>query len=149
LSEKDIMINFQRSQASLSPAVLFALFSCFCSPLVVAAERMDRGQWEFAMTTDGSTRTFKQCITADKANEVNGDTQSARAFAEKHSNGRCTIKSYEVAGDKVSYSLACGDRQIDSVTTYHGDTSEGSLVTTSDGKSTTAQVKAKRLGACP
>ena len=143
------MVNFPRLRASLSPAVLCALYWCFCSAPLEAAERMERGQWEFAMTTDGSTRTFKQCITADKANEVNGDTQSARSFAEKHSNGRCTIKSYEVAGDNVAYSMSCGDRQIDSVTTYHGDTSEGSLVTTSDGKSVTAQVTAKRLGACP
>ena len=143
------MINLQHLRSSLSLAVLCALYSCFCSAPLYAAERMERGQWEFAMTTDGSTRTFKQCITADKANEVNGDTQSARSSAEKHSNGRCAIKAYEVAGDKVSYSLTCGDRQIDSVTTYHGDTSEGSMVTTSDGQSVTAQVKAKRLGACP
>jgi len=143
------MIDRQFLRASPSPAVLCALCLSLCSQPADAAERMERGQWEFAMTTDGSTRTFKQCITADKASEVNGDTQSARSFAEKHSNGRCTIKSYEVAGDKVSYSLTCGDRQIDSVTTYHGDTSEGSLVTASDGKAVTAQVKAKRLGDCP
>ena len=143
------MISFPRLRASLSLAFLCALCSCFCSPPLEAAERMERGQWEFAMTTDGSTRTLTQCITADKASEVNGDTQAARAHAEKNSNGRCTIKSYEVAGDKVSYSLVCGARQIESVTTFHGDSSEGSLITTSDGQSITTQVKARRLGACP
>ncbi len=68
------------------------------------------------MTTDDSTRTLTQCITAEKASEVNGDTQSARANAEKHSNGRCTIKSFDVAGDKdiVFKVMVCrSGRQID------------------------------------
>jgi len=143
------MIKLSRLRTSVSPAILCALFLCSFSQLLFAADRMERGQWEFSMTTDGSTRTMTQCITADKANEVNGDTQTARSYAEKNSNGRCTIKSFEAAGDKVSYSLTCGARQIDSVTTFHGDSSEGSLVTTSEGKSITTQVKAKRLGACP
>jgi len=143
------MINLPRLRVSLLPAVLCTLCSGLSCQSLYAADRMERGKWEFSMTTDGSTRTLTQCVTADKASEVNGDTTSARANAEKHSNGQCTIKSFEVAGDKVSYSLACGARQIDSVTTFHGDSSEGTLVTTSDGNSVTTQVKAKRLGACP
>jgi Protein of unknown function (DUF3617) len=143
------MTNLPRLRAALMTAALPTLFLGVCCQSLYAADRMERGQWEFSMTTDGSTRTMTQCVTADKASEVNGDTQSARSNAEKHSNGQCKIKSFEVAGDKVSYSLACGARQIDSVTTFHGDSSEGTLVTTSDGNSVTTQVKARRLGACP
>jgi len=122
---------------------------CCCIPGLIAAERMASGQWEFAMTTDGSTRTMSQCITAEKASEFNGDSKSGRDHAEKSAKGRCAIKSYEIAGDTVSYSLTCGTTGIESVTTFHGDTSDGSLVTTTDGKSIKTHVKARRLGACP
>jgi len=100
------------------------------------------------MTTDGDTHTVSRCITAEKASEFNGDTKSGREFAEKAAKGRCTINSYEIAGDTVSYSISCSGRQMDSTTTFHGDYSEGSLVTTTDGKSVRTRVKAKRLGAC-
>ncbi|MEO8078311.1 MAG: DUF3617 family protein [Acidobacteriota bacterium] len=114
------------------------------------ADRMAAGQWEFTMSRSGEATSVKQCITPDKANEMNGDTKTARAFAEKSAKGRCTIKSYAIQGDTVKYSLACGDRTIDSVTTFHGDTSEGTLTTTTaDGKKDLRTVKARRLGSCP
>lgn len=113
-----------------------------------ATERMTNGQWEFAMTTDAATRTTSQCISAEKAKEFNGDSRSGREQAEKEAKGRCTVTSFEIAGDVVSYSLACGDREMKSVTTFHGDSSEGSLVTTVGGKSTQTLIKARRLGAC-
>ena len=120
-----------------------------CSPGLGAAERLASGQWEFTMTTDGATRTMSQCITPDKASEFNGDSKSGREHAEKSAKGRCAIKAYDITGDTVSYSLSCGTTQIESVTNFHGDTSDGSTVTTTDGKSTTTLVKARRLGACP
>ena len=101
------------------------------------------------LTGNGESRTINQCITADKANEMNGDTRTARAFAEKNAKGRCTITSYDIQGDAVKYSLVCGDRTIDSSTTFHGDTSEGTLkTTTADGKVDAKTVKARRLGPC-
>jgi hypothetical protein len=120
------------------------------TPPLRAAERMAAGKWEFTMTGDGGSRTFSQCMTPDQANEANGDTKTARAYAEKKAKGRCTIKSYDIQGDTVKYSLACGDRTIDSTTTYHGgNTSEGVLkTTTADGKVDTRTVKARRVGAC-
>jgi hypothetical protein len=115
-----------------------------------AADRMAAGQWEFTMTGDGGSRTFSQCMTPDQANEANGDTKTARAYAEKKAKGRCTIKSYDIQGNTVKYSLACGDQTIESSTTYHGDSSEGTLKTTTpDGKVATRTVKAHRVGACP
>jgi hypothetical protein len=92
---------------------------------------------------------MSQCMTSDQANEMNGDTKTARAFAEKRTKGRCTIKSYDVQGNTVSYSLVCGGRTIDSTTTFIGDKSEGTLkTTTADGAVDTKIVKARRLGAC-
>src|SRR6185295_10109545 len=113
-----------------------------------AAERLAHGQWEFSMTTDGATRTTSQCISEDKAREFNGDSNSGRERVEKESNGRCTVTSFEISGDVVSYALTCGTREIKSVTSFHGDSSEGSLVGTVDGKSTQTLVKARRLGGC-
>jgi Protein of unknown function (DUF3617) len=115
-----------------------------------AADRMAAGQWEFTLTGNGESRTINQCMTTDQANEMNGDSKTARAFAEKRTKGRCTIKSYDIQGDTVKYSLVCGDRTIDSTTTFRGNTSEGTLnTTTADGKVDAKIVKARRLGACP
>ena len=114
-----------------------------------AADRMAAGRWEFTLTGNGESRTVNQCMTPEQANEMNGDSQTARGFAEKRNKGRCTIKSYDIQGDTVKYSLVCGDRTIDSRTTFHGDTSEGTLkTTTADGNVDTRTVKARRLGAC-
>jgi len=131
------------------------LFTAVCGLLLIttqplrAADRMAAGQWEFTLTGDGESRTFKQCMTADQANEMNGDTKTARAFAEKRNNGRCTIQSYDVQGNTVKYSLLCAGRSIESRTTFTGDTSEGTLTTTSNGTVDAKTVKARRLGACP
>jgi hypothetical protein len=131
------------------------LFTAVCGLLLAvtlplrAADRMAAGQWEFTLTGDGESRTMKQCMTPDQANEMNGDTRSARAFAEKRNNGRCTIQSYDVLGNTVKYSLLCAGRTIESSTTFTGDTSEGTLTTTANGKVDTRTVKARRLGACP
>jgi hypothetical protein len=115
-----------------------------------AADRMAPGQWEFTLTGNGGSRTMNQCMTSDQANEMNGDARTARAFAEKRTAGRCTIKSYDIQGNTVKYSLVCGDRTIDSSTTFTGDTSEGmQTTTTADGKVDVRTVKARRLGACP
>jgi len=107
---------------------------------------MASGKWEFAMTTDGDTHTVSRCITADKASEFNGDAKSGREFAEKAAKGRCTINSYEIAGETVSHSISCSGRRIDSTTTFHGDSSEGSLVTTSDSKSVSDPGQGKASG---
>jgi hypothetical protein len=115
-----------------------------------AAERMTAGQWEFTLAGNGESRIMKQCVTPDQANEMNGDTKTARAFAEQRAKGRCTIKSYDIQGNTVKYALICGDRTIESTTTFTGDTSAGTqTTTTADGKVDTRTVKARRLGTCP
>ena len=132
------------------------LFTAICALFLAgalsvrAAERMAAGQWEFTLTGNGDSRVMKQCITQDQANEMNGDTATARGFAEKRAKGRCTIKSYDIQGNTVKYALICGDRTIESATRFTGDTSEGTqTTTTADGKVDTRTIKARRLGACP
>jgi Protein of unknown function (DUF3617) len=132
------------------------LFTSMCALVLAgalsvrAAERMAAGQWAFTLTGNGESRTMTQCMTPDQANEMNGDTKTARGYAEKRTKGRCTIKSYDIQGNTVKYALVCGDRTIESSTTFTGDTSEGTLTTTTaDGKVDAKTVKARRLGACP
>jgi hypothetical protein len=95
------------------------------------------GQWEATMTTDGSTRTVKYCVSAAEADSLNGDSRTGRDFAEKKVGGRCAIRSFDIKGDKVSSSMLCGARSIEGTSTYHADTSEGDLTTTSEGKAVT------------
>jgi len=116
--------------------------------LLDAAERMIPGSWEFTMTTDGAPRVFTNCMSAEDASQVNGDSNSGRAAAEKKSGDRCTVKSFTAGGNSVEYTIVCGARTITSVTVFHGDSSEGTLTTTVDGKAITSQVKARRIGAC-
>ena len=58
------------------------------------------------------------------------------------------IKSYDIKGDTVSYTLACGDRAITDTTTFHGETSEGVKTVTLDGKTVTTRFKSKCVSAC-
>lgn len=104
------------------------------------------------MTTDGATRTVTGCLSADEAASINGDSRSARDFAEKKGeklHSPCKIKSYEIKGDTGSYSLICGTRTITDTTTYHGETTEGVKTVTNEGKTVTTRLKSRRVGACP
>ena len=120
---------------------------------LLAAERMLSGQWESAMTTYGETRIVKFCIDAAEAASNNGDSKSGREFAEKKAKkagGTCTIETYDIKGDTISYSMLCGNRSIKSTQTYGGETAEGVLSTTVQGKTTTnTQIKSRRIGSCP
>jgi hypothetical protein len=109
------------------------------------------GQWEHTMTTDGETESRKvsACMSADEAAAFNGDSKTGRAYFEKKAHGPCTIKSFEIKGDTMSYLLSCGDRSIDSKVTFHGETSEGVTTTKAPDGTHTMHTKSRRLGACP
>src|ERR1700730_6020048 len=140
------LTNLERTLLLTSVCVLVLA----ATPRLRTADRMAAGQWEFTMTSNGESRTMEQCMTPEKVNDMNGDTKTAPACAEKKAKGRCTIKSYDIQGDTVKYALVCGDRTIDSSTTFHGETSEGTpTTTTAEGKVDAKIVKARRLGACP
>ena len=110
---------------------------------------MATGEWEFSLTTDGATHAVKHCVTSEEAGAVNGSLQAARAQAEQNAvRGHCVLNAFALQGDTVDYSLTCGSRQIKSTSTYHGESFDGTLTTTADGKAATTTVQAKRLGAC-
>jgi len=131
---------------------LAAAFSLtLASTSLLAAERLRAGEWEFTTShAKGESNTFKHCVTADEATSVNGDTTSARAYAERKAAGRCKVTEYKVGGDTVTYTIVCGTTTIRSTATYHGDTSESDLFTTRDGgPEVVSHVKARRTGNCP
>ncbi len=138
------------SQSSL-PVMRIVLpvlaLSIAAAPLL-AAERVSAGEWEFAMTTDGQTHTAKHCISADEAAGFNGDSASGRKYVEEKGRGHCSVKTYEASGNRISYSLICADRQIDSATEFAGDASKGILTTTDEGKVITTSVVGRRIGDC-
>ena len=117
------------------------------SPLF-AADRMSTGEWEFTVTMDGESHSSKRCVTAEEANGLNGDATSVRNYAEEKSSGRCSIKSYDVAAKTISYSMICGDRQVDSVTEYAKGSTKATVTTTHGGHSITSKVAGRRLGKC-
>jgi hypothetical protein len=130
------------------PAVLASLAAAIAAGPLFAAERVSSGEWEFVMTTDGQSHSAKHCVTADEARGFNGDAASGRKYAEEKGKGSCSIKAYDVSGNTITYSMICGDRQIDSVTEYAEVSSKGLLTTTHAGQSVTTNVAARRVGDC-
>jgi hypothetical protein len=114
-----------------------------------AAERLESGKWESVIVADGQARTIAYCITQDEAASINGDSRTARAFAEKKAQKAtepCTFKSYEVSGDTVSYTMVCGTRTINDKTVYHGHTAEGTKTITKEGQTVSMQISSQRVG---
>ena len=103
------------------------------------------------MTTDGQAQPRKvtACMSADEAAAFNGDSKTARAYFEKKPHGACTVKTFEIQGNTMSYVLICGDRSIENKVTFQGDTSEGVTITKAPDGIHTMHVKSRRLGACP
>ena len=133
-----------------STALLAAIGLTLAARPISAADRLQSGQWEVTSTSKSGDQTYKHCVTPDEAGSVNGDTRSARAYAEKKAAGRCTIKDYKVAGDEVSYVMTCGKTTIQSTATYRGDTFEGEMTTKAKGAAKVlSHIKARRLGLCP
>ena len=121
----------------------------FAAPPLRAADRLVAGQYEFTMTTEGKTQTSTRCVTPDEAKSVNGDAKAGREYIEKTAKGACTVRAYDVTGNTVSCTMACGPSVVrTSSATYHGDSFEGDTTTTAGGKTHTAHTKAKRVGAC-
>jgi len=112
-----------------------------------AADRMQPGKWQFSMTTGGQTRSSSMCVTAERAASVNGDTESARAAAQRQSPG-CVIKAYNISGNTVSYAMDCSGTFLECNMTYHGDDYVGTLKATNKGQTHTTALKGHRLGSC-
>ena len=125
----------------------------FCAPPSRAADLLNPGEYQWTTKTNAEeARTFSSCVTPEMAKMANGDSRSGREAAERAGKARCTIQAYEIAGNKVSSRMTCGDRELTSTVTYHGDTSEGDLTVTMTAGGTAhvdhVHTSAKRLGAC-
>lgn len=136
-----------------SPILVATVALVLAAASLPAAERYRPGEWEFTTTHDArknEPNTFKHCVSEEDAASANGDTKSARAHAEKAAGTRCKVIDYKISGDTVSYSIQCGDVSIRSTTTFHGDTSEGEMVTKRPGSpEDVSHITAKRIGDCP
>jgi len=131
-------------------ASLVGLLALCASPLQ-AADLVSPGEYEWTMKTNSDpARTVKTCMTPEMVKMFNGDSRSGREAADKANKGRCTIQAYEIAGNKVTYRITCGDKLMESTTTFHGDSSEGDLTTTqtTGGHVDHMHTTAKRLGPC-
>ena len=139
------------SKTTSSIVLIAAGVLALASAPLSAGERIRPGQWEFTVVRPGSDPNVStHCLTADEATSVNGDTKTARAYAEKKAAGRCTITAYDVHGDSVSYAMKCGEVAIRTKAVYHGDTSEGEqTVKRGSEPEVVSHVKARRLGDCP
>ena len=61
----------------------------------------------------------------------------------------CTVKTYDINGNTVSYSMVCdGNVLVSSKVSYAGDSFEGDNVRTVSGTMHTSHIKAKRTGVC-
>ena len=142
--KKTLFIKRAALLTSLSGLIAFA-----AAPLQ-AADRVTPGLWENTVTSAGKTHTFTVCMTPDMAKIANADEQTVRALTEKAGAGVCVLGTYQVSGNKVSYTMACGKSvTATSTTTYRGDTAESVMTHIDDGKTTTTQIKLRRVGTCP
>ena len=142
-------MTFRITNRTLSRTILCGLV--LAPGALLAGVRVMSGQWEHTMTTDGETlsRKVTACLSADEANGINGNSKTGRAYFEKKQKGPCKIKTFEIKGDTLSYTLSCGDRTIENRTAFHGETSEGVSVTKAPDGTHTMHVKSRRLGPCP
>jgi uncharacterized protein DUF3617 len=125
---------------------LLALMSIANEPLR-AADRLIPGEYQATVTAYGKTQTFTHCVTEAEARWVNADAKTGREYIEKALNGVCSMKAYEVTGDTVSYTMACGPNITRSKTTYHGDSFEGGSTSTfGTPDEITSRGKSKRTG---
>jgi hypothetical protein len=145
------MMSILPTKRTLLISSLSGLIATAALPLL-AADRQTPGQYEFTVTTDGKTQASTQCVTPDDAKAVNADAKADREYAEKATKDTCSVTTYEVKGDTVSFTMACGDSVRTSSATYHGDTFDGdtTYTFTVQGKRMVrvAHIKAKRVGVC-
>ena len=127
---------------------LLACFSLIAATSLRATDRMQTGNWEKSVTIKGHTATSTRCVTKEEAISVNGDTKSARAYAEKELKGTCNIQAYDVTGNTITSRMDCEGTLIEMTFTYHGDTYEGVSKSTLQGTQTTMTFKGRRLGSC-
>ena len=145
------MISILSAKRTLVISSLSCLIATAALPLL-AADRQTPGQYEFTVTTDGKTHVSTYCVTPEDAKAVNADAKAGREYAEKAAKGGCSVTAYEIKGETVLFTLACGDSGRTSSVTYHGNTFDGDTTYTfmAQGKRMVrvSHIEAKRMGVC-
>lgn len=131
--------------AVLATAIALTMYAASLS----AADRMRTGQWEVTSTSNGQTRSFKNCVKAEEAGAINGDAKTSRAYTEKLT-GQCKFSDYKVDGNTVTSVMTCGPSTVRTTTTYHGDSYQSDSKTKiGSGAEVASHISAKRIGDCP
>ena len=129
--------------------ILLSGLIVFAMPTRLAADRLVAGQYEMTTTIDGKTTTAKYCASPEIAKGTNGDAKSVQAYLESSvKSSSCSIQSFDLTGDTVSYSLTCAGHTTVFRATYHGDHFESDMTSSANGQSRTIHTTAKRVGAC-
>ena len=128
--------------------VVLCLTSLLFSTALHAAISITPGQYQVTMTKDGKPfYTITQCFTPENADF--GDAKAGRALIEKTFKEQgCTVKTYNVTGNIVSYSLLCGETVKTTSTTYQQESFEGDMTSKGRQSSYSVHTSAKRIGAC-
>jgi len=141
-----------KSIANATRAFALTLLSglmAFAALTLHAADRFTAGQYDFTVVINGKTQTSSLCKTADEAKIINADAKEGRLLVETLLPKNCTVKTYDINGNTVSYSMVCdGNVLVSSKVSYAGDSFEGDNVRTVSGTMHTSHIKAKRTGVC-
>ena len=128
--------------------VILCLTSLLFPAVLHASISITPGQYQLTMTKDGKPfNTMTQCFTPENSNF--GDAKAGRALIEKTFKEQgCTLKTYDVTGNKVSYSLSCGATMMSISATYQQQGFEGDTTTKGPQTSFSVHTSAKRIGPC-
>ena len=127
--------------------ILLSGLVAFAAPTLLAADRLVAGQYEITSTSNGKTSSY--CASPEIAKGTNGDAKSVQAYLESSvKSSSCSIQSFDLTGDTVSYSLTCEGHTTAFRATYHGDHFESDMTSSVNGQSRTTHTTAKRVGAC-
>jgi type 1 fimbria pilin len=90
-----------------------------------------------------------RCYSAREVKMFNADARTLRSFQEQGAAKRnCSLKDFNVAGNKISFTLVCADHTTTTAGTYHGDSFE-TVTTVAKGREvTTTHVEGRRTGDC-
>jgi hypothetical protein len=116
-----------------------------------AEERMRAGLWE--VTTQHNAEpagvSGNTCYTPSMVEFANMPAKMLREFTEKLNARRgCMLKSFKMAGNKMSMEKVCGAKSTVISSTYSGDAFETVDTSTEAGVCTIIHMKGRRIGEC-
>jgi hypothetical protein len=122
---------------------------------IVSAQSPRRdGRWEITTEMDmpgmpmkmPATKTI-QCVTKEQAEDPNQSVPKGR----QDKNSDCKVSDYKVAGNKVTWTMTCSDKNAMTSTgeiTYAADTYDGWMKMKTGDTEMTMKYTGKRLGDC-